>query len=90
VQYVPPPAHLVTDVTSRIGEAVAHLRDGDIALVVVADRKSGGGNAALVAKDLKGFDVMLWLGKSWGDNAALDWGVAVRRVWRFDTDAGGC
>jgi hypothetical protein len=53
-----------------------------MALVGVADRQ-GGWNAAFVVKDVHGWNVSTWIGKSWGNDDKLDWGVEVLKTWKL-------
>jgi hypothetical protein len=85
VHFNEPPPHLIADINASIASAIAQLPpDTDAALVGVADRK-GGWNAAFVGKipGAAGFEVKAWVGKSWGDDASLDWGAQVMKTWKF-------
>lgn len=84
VQFNEPPVHLIADIQASITNAIAQLpSDVDAALVGVADRK-GGWNAAFVAKSPDGsIGVQAWIGKSWGNDSALDYGVQVMKTFKW-------
>jgi hypothetical protein len=78
IQFNPPPDHHVSDLMNSINSAMASLPpDAKGALVMVPT--TAGGNAAIVVRAGHSWDVMTWIGKSWGEPLAA--GVAVRKVW---------
>ncbi len=81
VLYTAPPASILPAIQRHLDAATSGLEVGDIALAAVADRK-GGWNTTIVAKLPKGVSADVFVGKSWGTDAKLDWGVRVLKVWK--------
>jgi len=81
VQFNPPPEQIVADIMGDIEKAVANLDPGDIILMGVADRL-GGWNAATVVKGAHGISGVAFVGKSWGTDAKLNYGVKV--MWKIN------
>ena len=80
VEFNPPPPSLMTSVMRQIDAQVATLPpDADAALVSVAT--NAGVNAAFVARVPGGFEVVTWVGKSWGE--AVTYGGGVKKVFRW-------
>lgn len=82
VMYTPPPPSILPAIMKQVEQATSELEVGDVALTAVADRK-GGWNGALVAKLPKGVSVDAWIGKSWAEDAKLDYGVRVLGKWKI-------
>lgn len=75
-----PPPHLISDAIAHVTAALAELPpDADAALVAVATDK--GANAALVVRGPLGFNVVGWIGKTWGDE--ITYGAEVQKVWKW-------
>lgn len=87
VRYVAPPEQIIPNISANIRKAVESIGgDGNAALVAVADRKGGWNTAFVLAtgdrKDVwSNVSVETWIGKEWGTNQELDWGVRVLKTW---------
>ena len=49
------------------------------AIVAVATPR--GVNLAVAAKTAQGWEVAAWIGKSWGQGSAVDYGAQVKKTW---------
>lgn len=82
VQFNPPPTHYMDQTLGVIGAAVARLDPNEKGkLVWIAHKKDGkvSVNAAVVNKFNDNFEVVLWVGKTWG--RPIEAGVAASLSW---------
>jgi hypothetical protein len=75
-----PPPHLISDAIQSISMAMADVpKDAKGAIVAVTT--DTGTNAALAVHGPAGVDVLLWMGKSWGEK--VHYGATVVKVLRW-------
>ena len=86
VRYNAPPIEILPDVVGQITRAVESIGPADLAMVAVADRK-GGWNSAVVTRSPEGkwgqVSGIIWIGKAWGTDKKLDFGVKVMWTKKF-------
>ena len=81
VEFNAPPPTILAAMLKQVDAQVAQLPpDADGALVAVATER--GVNAAFVARMPHGFEVVSWVGRTWGSQA-IDAGAGVKKVFRW-------
>ena len=83
VQFVTPPASILTQAMQTVNEGMAALAPGDngaIVTVVTIDEATGklSANAAIVARVGDHLAVTGWIGKTWGDQVVGGGAVKIR------------
>jgi len=80
---------MIPEIEGKIAKAIESLGDADVGLFAVADRK-GGWNLATAAKIVDGdrhkIAVVSWIGKPYGEDESLDWGVQAMWTMKFNKE----
>lgn len=82
VAYVDPPPSILESIQKYLDEATKDIAPGTVVAAAVADRR-GGWNGVLGARTKNGFQADVWIGKKWGQDERLDFGVRVLKVWKL-------